>query len=72
MLTCLGELVGETPHVEYAVSWVKAVCLRHGTALQVAHIYTPDPLSLLDYCLIGPWYHTPGENPYWDFIPGSL
>lgn len=36
LLTALGELLPATPHVEYLLTWAKALCTRHGAAVQAA------------------------------------
>ena len=35
LLQILAEALGDSPHVEFLLQWVRALCLRHGTALQV-------------------------------------
>ena len=34
LLVALAELLPETPHLEYLLTWARAVCTRHGPALQ--------------------------------------
>ena len=34
LLGALGELLPHTPHIEYLLGWAKALCVRHGAAIQ--------------------------------------
>ena len=34
LLVALGELLPGTPHLEYLLTWARAVCTRHGPAVQ--------------------------------------
>ena len=34
VLSALAEALGECPHLEFLLRWVRAVCLHHGAALQ--------------------------------------
>lgn len=34
VLQALAECLSETPHVEFALRWVRALCARHAAALQ--------------------------------------
>ncbi|KAL4425513.1 hypothetical protein ABPG75_009529 [Micractinium tetrahymenae] len=36
LLAALGELIPQTPHIEYLLSWAKALCVRHGAAIQAS------------------------------------
>ena len=35
LLAALAEIALQTPHLEYLLGWVQALCLRHGPAIQV-------------------------------------
>lgn len=36
LLAALAELAPQTPHLEYILTWVQALCLRHGPAIQAS------------------------------------
>ncbi len=35
VLAALAEYMTDCPHLEFLLSWVRSICLRHGTTLQV-------------------------------------
>lgn len=36
VLGALAEYIADCPHLEFLLMWVRSICLRHGTTLQVS------------------------------------
>ena len=36
VLTLLAEYMPECPHLEFILKWLRSLCLKHGSALQVS------------------------------------